>query len=206
MELLCTIIPLKRLHAVTESLNLLHQSVMGWCNPLAPSSFDAGKVTRLSSASSLMDFAALHRIEYTSVLFLPYQKSFLTRKRLCLCLSLSLLLYFPFFSGVATVMNRSYNLMILIKQICMNLIFCDLPMSISNHSPNMLYKDTPLCVQPPLYQQIVSSVLWKRHFAFPVKEFSEVTCNYCLLIFWNLISMLRIICVRCQETIFTTDL
>lgn len=88
----------------------------------------------------------------------------------------------------------------------MNLIFCDLPMSISNHSPNMLYKDTPLCVQPPLYQQIVSSVLWKRHCAFPVKEFSEVTCNYCLLIFWNLISMLRIICVRCQETIFTTDL
>lgn len=50
-----------------------------------------------------------------------------------------------------------------------------------------------------------ASVLWKRHFAFPVKEFSEVTCNYCLLIFWNLISMLRIICVRCQETIFTTD-
>lgn len=70
----------------------------------------------------------------------------------------------------------------------------------------MLYKDTPLCVQPPLYQQIVSSVLWKRHFAFPVKEFSEVTCNYCLLIFWNLIIMLRIIYVRCQETIFTTDL
>lgn len=35
----------------------------------------------------------------------------------------------------------------------MNLIFCDLPMSIPNHSPNMLYKDTPHCVQPPLYQQ-----------------------------------------------------
>lgn len=117
MELLCTIIPLKRLwlNAMTESLNLLHQSVMGWCNPLAPSSFDAGKVTRLFSASSLVDFAALHRIAYTTVLFLPYQKSFLTRKRLSLCLSFSLLLYCPFFSGVATVMNRSYNLMILIK-------------------------------------------------------------------------------------------
>lgn len=117
VQLLCTIIPLKRLwlHAVTESLNPLSQFVMGWCSPLAPSSFDAGKVTRLFSASSLMDFAALYRLEYTSVLFLPYQKSFPTRKRLSLCLSLSLLLYCPFFSGVATVMNGSYNLMILIK-------------------------------------------------------------------------------------------
>lgn len=65
MELLSIVTPL--LHAVTESLNLLNQSVMGRCSPLAPPPSDAGRVTRLSSPSSPMDFAALY-----SSLFLPY--------------------------------------------------------------------------------------------------------------------------------------
>lgn len=105
VELLSIVTPL--LQAVTESLNLLNQSGMGWCSPLAPPSSDAGRVTRLCSPSSPVDFAALYRTEDTSSLFLPYWKSFPSRERIFLSLPLSLLLYFLFFNGVATVMGMT---------------------------------------------------------------------------------------------------
>lgn len=143
VELLSIVIPFKRpwVHAVTASINLLNPSVMGWGGPWA-----------LLMQAGLLGYFLLslpwilqHYIGHSQV-FSPFLQELSKQGEIFPVSALVTVVIFAILQWNSN--SNGYDRIacfLKINQICMNQVFCDRRMLISNHFMSMLYQDSPHC-------------------------------------------------------------